>query len=66
MSMASSIRQVVRDLGRDRLVVDSKSMADYAARIARTQGQALRQRKMEFGGWELRTRHSRRAPTTLF
>jgi hypothetical protein len=66
MSLALLIRQAVRDLGKDRLWVDSKSMADYASRIARTQGQALRQRKMEMGGWELRTRHLRRTQTTLF
>jgi hypothetical protein len=42
------------------MVTDSKASADYAARLAREQGQRLRQRKMESGGWELRCARKRR------
>ena len=36
-----------------KIVCDSKSVADYLARLAREQGQALSQRKQLDGSWEL-------------
>jgi hypothetical protein len=51
MNAAASIRVAIT--GREPLVTDTKSMADYAGRIARERGRAIRQRKTETGGWEL-------------
>jgi hypothetical protein len=56
MNGVCSIRQAIEALGKDVLVTDTKSMADYAARIARASGHELCQRKQETGGWELRAR----------
>jgi hypothetical protein len=52
----SSIRQGVNELRTSSamLVVNAKTMADYAARIARQGGRSLSQRKVESGGWEIR------------
>jgi hypothetical protein len=59
MNRAHTIRQAVAALGKDEIVTDTKSMADYAAKIAREGGHALRQRKQETGGWELRAARRR-------
>jgi hypothetical protein len=55
-----TIRQAVEALGRVSLVADTKSAADYAAKIAREGGHHVCQRKQETGGWELRARRRRR------
>jgi hypothetical protein len=63
MSMAALIRKA---LGKEIVVVDSKSMADYAARIARGEGKNLRQRKLEMGGWVLKAARKPRRQSDLF
>jgi hypothetical protein len=58
MNAAASIRAAIA--GREPLVTDTKSMADYAGRIARERGRVIRQRKMETGGWELQVARRRK------
>ena len=48
-----SLRKSIRQHDGSTIVTDSQSLADYAARIAREHGSALRQSKQYDGGWEL-------------
>lgn len=48
-----SLRKLIRQHDGSMIAVDSQSIADYAARIAREHGSALRQSKQSDGGWEL-------------
>lgn len=63
MNGGHTIRQAIEALGKDVLVTDTRSMVDYAARIAREHGRAHYQRKLETGGWELKLRHRRKRGT---
>jgi hypothetical protein len=66
MSIAAAIRKAVED--RQMLVVDSKSEADYAARVAKEHGRVFYQRKLVTGGWVLRICPGvrRRRPSSMF
>ena len=48
-----SLRKSIRQHDGSTIAVDAKSIADYAAKIAREHGSALRQSKLSDGGWEL-------------